>query len=91
MRSYVGISKSMRSVVPRNHPCSVCAKVGCAPIEHADEVLSDENAKRFAQAVIDEAALCDQRCVMLARYILSLSPLGREKPGYRALLDAHSE
>ena len=58
----------------KTKPCSVCTKPGCAPIEHLNEVLSDENAYRFAQVVLDDDGLSNGRAQMLARYILSKKP-----------------
>ena len=62
-----------------NRRCLVCDKPGCAPIEHIDEVLSDENAYRFAQVVFDDDGLTNGRAKMLARYILSLKDRKRGK------------
>lgn len=53
--------------------CQVCAKPDCFPLRHADEVLSDENAKRYAGAVLSD--LANPQALMLARYIVQ--SLGR--------------
>lgn len=50
-------------------PCPICTKPGCYPIDHTDELLSDEDARRWAQIIIDDGS--NTRATMLARYIIS--------------------
>jgi len=54
-------------------PCVVCGVLACFPLRHLDEVLTPENARRFAQVIMDDGADAP-RTKMLARYILATTP-----------------
>ena len=58
-------------------PCSVCAVLGHTPLEHleSEEILSPENARRFAKVVLEDGGLTNGRAQLLARYILATTPL----------------